>query len=295
MVDEDVVEQIRIALEDSDRVDARRIAVDSTEEEVVLQGAVASPEEGAAAAVLAEGYWTRVVNRLQVDVNLREGAADPVATEPATPAENEVLIGSTDMLSGPESTTETDMSRALEENLPWEPPTEPHMGPTDAEYAGAASDGTTEEVDTTDPAPDEVDRADYAAADLSQEELNLPPERVPSLDPEGVVDDRPTPDPVGVDSLGATPPEGADDFPEPVPGGGGGSGATGEGTAGGGSVADVPATESGAAGADTAAADPARAGTGGTMTDAGTHRGPQSREDEALREDFPEADPPDAS
>ena len=291
MVDEDMVEEIRAALEDSDRVDARRINVRASDREVVLEGSVSSPEEASAAGVIAEGYSTRVVSRLQVDANLREGTADPVDREAAVPADNEVLVGDADMLSGPDSATETDMSRAFEENVPWEPPTEPHLAPTDSEYASGASEGGPEEVDTADPAPDEVARSDYAAADLSREELELPRERVPSLDPERVATEGPaTPDPLGVDSLGATTPDEPSPMPDPVPGGGAGVGATGEGTAGGGSVSGTPATETGAAGADTAGADPVRS-TGGTMTDAGTHRGPQARPDEAIREDFPDADP----
>lgn len=62
-----------------------------------------------------------------------------------------------------------------------------------------------------------------------------------------------------------------------------------EAAAAGGPVSGVPATETGSLGGDTAAADPARS-TGGTMTDAGTDRGPQSREDPPLREDFPDRD-----
>jgi hypothetical protein len=49
----------------------------------------------------------------------------------------------------------------------------------------------------------------------------------------------------------------------------------------------VTPTEDGVAlkGADAADADPVRS-TGGAMTEAGTERGPQAREDEAVREDF---------
>ena len=290
-MDPETIAEIQAALRDSERVDARRIQVGSDGETVVLRGSVSSADEASAAALLAEGYATTVASELLVDPNLREGAVDARDTEKTVPAENEILVGDADMLAGPETRIETNMDRALEENVPWDPPTEPHLAPADAEYGGATSEGGPEPVDTSDPDPAEVSRADYAAADLSREELELPPERVPSLDPEGVQpSDRPTPDPLGIDGLGATTPDEPEPFPEQVPGTAQGPGAVGEGTAGGGSVSGVPATETGARGADTNAADPVRS-TGGSMTDAGTSRGPEARPDEALREDFPHADP----
>ncbi|MDQ4143919.1 MAG: BON domain-containing protein [Actinomycetota bacterium] len=290
-MDPEMLEEIQAALQESDRVDARRVQVEARGDAVVLRGSVATADEASAATLIAEGYATSVVPELFVDSNLREGAVDPHETEQAIPAENEILIGDPDLLAGPDSKIETDMSRALEENVPWDPPTEPHLAPADGEYGGAASEGGPEPIDTSDPDPAEVSRADYAAADLSQEELLLPPERVPSLDPEGVQPPAEAePDPIGIDSFGATPPEEPEPFPEQVPGTGQGLGGVGEGTAGGGSISGVPATETGARGVDTAAADPVRS-TGGSMTDAGTSRGPQARPDEPLREDFPDSDP----
>ena len=293
-MDPEIVEQIEAALRDSPRVDDRRVHIEPGDESVVLRGSVSSAEEASAATLIAEGFATSVVSELHVDPNLREGIVEPRDTEDAIPAQNEILVGDADMLAGPEAKVETDLSRALEENVPWDPPTEPHLAPSDAEYGGAASEGGPEPIDTSDPDPDGVDRADYAAADLSREELDLPPERVPSLDPEGVQPaSSAEPDPIGVDSLGASPPEEPEPFPEQVPGTAQGIGGVGEGTAGGGGLSGEPATETGAKGADTAAADPARS-TGGTMTDAGTSRGPQARPDEPLREDFPDADPDDS-
>ncbi|MDQ4095797.1 MAG: BON domain-containing protein [Actinomycetota bacterium] len=290
-MDPETIDEIQAALNDSDRVDARRIQVEPKGEGVLLRGSVSSADEASAAALIAEGYATLVTSELFVDPNLREGAVDAHESEEAVPAENEILVGDTDMLAGPETRIETDMDRALEENVPWDPPTEPHLAPAGAEYGGATSEGGPEPIDTSDPDPAEVSRADYAAADLSQEELELPPERVPSLDPEGVQPPaEPTPDPIGVDGLGATTPDEPEPFPEQVPGTGQGLGGVGEGTAGGGSISGVPATETGARGADTKAADPARS-TGGSMTDAGTSRGPEARPDEPLREDFPSPDP----
>lgn len=288
-LDPDVLAEIKVALEDSDRVDARRIVLTPGEDGVVLRGAVASSEEATAAAMIAETRAEKVANELTIDPGLREGAVDPVSVERAQPAEGEVLIGSTDMLAGPEAEIGSDLGRALEENEPWNPPDEPHLAPTRDEYGGEASPGALSGDEETAPLdPDLAHREDYAAADLSREELTADG-AAPSLDPQGVQSSSlAQPDPVGREELGGTTPDDPAPFPERVPGSPAGVGATGEGTAGGGSVAGVPATETGARGADTASADPVRS-TGGTMSDAGTERGPQSREDESLREDFPDA------
>ena len=292
-MDPELIEQIQVALQESDRVDESRLQVEGRDDTVVLRGSVSSADEASAATLIAEAYAPSVVPELLVDPNLREGVVTPQDHEQAVPAENEILIGDTDMLAGPDDKIETDVSRALEENVPWDPPTEPHLAPADAEYGGAVSEGGPAPIDNADPDPDRVDRSDYAAADLSREELELPPERVPSLDPERVQPPSTAePDPIGIDSLGATPPDEPEPFPPQVPGASQGIGGVGEGSAGGGGVSGEPATETGAKGVDTASADPARS-TGGSMTDAGTSRGPQSRSDEPLREDFPEADPPE--
>ncbi len=290
MVDDEILEYVRAALEEADGVDHRRISVERRDDAVVLSGAVSTAEESSLASLLAENHAASVVNELLVDANLREGTVDPVDREMAVPAENEVLIGSPDMLAGPDAAIETDISRALEENVPWEPPDEPHLAPTAAEYGSAMSEGSPEGTEDEDPDPATVSRADFAAADLTQEDLLLPPERVPSLDPEGVVaPPLAEPDPIGVDSFGNSPPEELEPMAVQEPDTPQGPGATGEGTAGGGSISGTPATETGARGLDTAAADPVRS-TGGSMTDAGTERGPQAREDESLREEFAQRD-----
>lgn len=290
LVEEEILGRARAALEEAEGVDHTRISIEERGEGVALVGAVSTPEESSLASLLAEHHAAEVVNELRVDPNLREGTTPPTDAEQAVPAENEVLIGSTDMLAGPDAGIETDMSRALEENVPWEPPDEPHLAPTEAEYGSALSEGSAAGVDQDDPDPATVGRADFAAADLTQEDLSLPPERVPSLDPEGVAPPPGAePDPLGADSFGSSPPEDLEPYPLQIPDTPQGVGATGEGTAGGGGTSGVPATETGATGADTAAADPVRS-TGGTMTDSGTERGPQAREDEPLREDFAQRD-----
>jgi hypothetical protein len=287
-LDPEILDEIKLALEDSDRVDATRIVLESDETGVILRGAVASSDEASAAALIAEARADNVANELTIDPALREGIEAPLSVEPVQPAENEVLVGSTDMLAGPDAAMETDLGRALEENVPWTPPDEPQMAPTEEEYGGATSPGALDSPSGEDPDPDLVHREDYAAADLSREDLTAPG-AAPSLDPQGV---QPSSlaqaDPVGLEEGGEAPPDDPEPFPPQVPGASTGIGGVGEGTAGGGSVSGVPATETGARGADTAAADPARS-TGGTMSDAGTERGPQAREDEALREDFPDS------
>ena len=291
MIDRDDLAVIRERLEESDRIDARLIELEADGDAVVLRGSVAAPEEAEAAALLVGQFADQVVNDLRIDPNLREGTDEPLDVERAVPIENEILVGSTDMLAGPDAQISSDISESLQENEPWDPPDEPQLAPVADEYAGAASPGGGGDVADADPAED-VPSSDYAAADLSREDLEAGAHGapVPSLDPASVAEPSlATPDPAGVDQLGRRPPEGADDFPPLVPGTEPGPGATGEGTAGGGSLSGVPATETGAAGADTSSADPARE-TGGSMSDAGTDRGPESREDPPLREDFPSKD-----
>ncbi|HEV2756869.1 MAG TPA: BON domain-containing protein [Actinomycetota bacterium] len=283
------VEEIREALAQSDKVDDRRVDVSVDGPTVVLRGSVAESAEAHLAEMIAGRFTPDVRNELRIDGGLREGADDPQPVEEAIPAESEILVGSTDMLAGPnQGSMVSDVAQALEENEPWDPPDEPSLAGTPAEVRDASGFGDGGAVDESDdtPADDELP----AAADLTYQDLQASAAGAapPSLDetatpPRDVAE----PDPVGVDPLGHTPPEGADDFPPLVPGTETGIGGVGEGTAGGGSVSGVPATETGSLGADTAAADPVRS-TDGTMTDAGTDRGPQSREDPPLREDFPD-------
>lgn len=292
--DEDLME-IRAVLDESDRVDATYIRLATSNDAVVLRGSVATAEEATAAEILVSEYAADVINELRVDRGLREGAVDPIATEPATPPADEVLVGDVDMLAGPDAAVTDDLSVALEENEPWDPPDEPSLAPTVAEYRGDLSFGDGGPLDE-EQALDErgMDETDMSAADLSQEDLEAAAHgaTVPSLDPEAVAPGATdATEPRSVDPFGYSPPEGADEMPDRVPGTSAGHGAVGESTQGGGSVGSVPATETGASGADTAAADPVRAGTGGTMTDSGTARGPEAKDDPAIREDFPERSP----
>jgi hypothetical protein len=269
-------------------IDASRIEVSVDGTSVVLRGSVADSSHGHLAELLVGRYTSDVRNELRVDAGFREGADEPQPVEEAVPAEGEILVGSTDMLSGPDAAITSDVNRAFEESEPWDPPDEPSLASTPAELRGTSGFGDGGPVDEVADGAGADERP--AAADLTRQDLDASAAGAapPSIDETAVPPrDVAGPDPAGVDPLGHTPPDGADDFPPPVPGTESGIGGVGEGTAGGGSISGVPATETGALGADTATADPVRS-TGGTMSDAGTDRGPQSREDPPLREDFPD-------
>jgi hypothetical protein len=135
-VEVEVLEQIRERLRVSTRVDDERIEVAGRDDDVVLLGAVASPEEATVAGQLAGEYAASVVNQLQLDRGLREVAEAPPDTEPAAPAADEVLVGSTDMLAGPGSAPTEDLAEALDENEPWTPPDVPQLAPTVTEQRG---------------------------------------------------------------------------------------------------------------------------------------------------------------
>jgi hypothetical protein len=194
-VDADVLEQIRERLRVSTRVGDDRIEVATRDDDVVLLGAVASPEESTVAGQLAEEYATSVVNELQIDRGLREGFDDdPMDTEPASPAGDEVLIGSTDMLAGPDAAPTEDLAEALDENEPWSPPDVPQLAPTATEQRGgwarenALALSEWEEGGDPDDLLDEEDRAardGVSAPDLAPADLERAAEggQLPSLDP----------------------------------------------------------------------------------------------------------------
>jgi hypothetical protein len=299
-VDADVLERIRERLRVSTRVGDDRIRVAARGDDVVLLGAVASPEEATVAAQLAEQYATAVVNELQVDQGLREGPEQqPAATEPAAPADDEVLVGSTDMLAGPDAAPTGDLAEALDENEPWAPPDVPQLAPTRVEERGGVSPSdrvvleSWEESHPNDPDDllDEEDRADQerpAAPDLTAADLRRAGEGhpLPSLDPTAASPTaEPDRDPASIDPT-ARP--AGDDMVEQVPGTPKGPGAVGEPTTEGGALGGTPAVETGAIGADTAPSDPSRDASGGVQKIAGTDRGPAADEDRAIREEIPD-------
>ncbi|HZA84732.1 MAG TPA: BON domain-containing protein, partial [Actinomycetes bacterium] len=193
-VDFDVLEQIRERLRVSTRVGDERIEVAARDDDVVLLGAVATPEEATVAGQLAEEYATSVVNELQVDRGLREGIEEPLDAEPASPAGDEVLIGSTDMLAGPDAAPTQDLAEALDENEPWMPPDVPQLAPTVTEQRGGvdpenrlALSEWEEEGGDPDDLLDEEDRAardGRSAPDLAPADLERAAEghQLPSLD-----------------------------------------------------------------------------------------------------------------
>jgi hypothetical protein len=293
-VDVDVLERIRERLRVSTRVDDERIEVATRDDDVVLLGAVASPEEATVAGQLAEEYADSVVNELQIDRGLREMVEEPLDTEPASPAQDEVLVGSTDMLAGPDSAATEDLAEALDENEPWTPPDVPQLAPTVTEQRGGvpAEDRLAlEEWDEAGGEPDDLlDEEDRAASegssapDLAEAELERAAEggELPSLDPTAAT---PGGDPEAEPSPAETGGWG-EDMVEQVPGTAKGPGVVGEPDIEGGALGGIPALETGAIGADTAPSDPTRDASGGVQKMAGTDRGPAAPEDRAVRQEI---------
>jgi hypothetical protein len=135
------LEEVSAALHDDEGVDDRRLVLAMRDASLVVGGSVASREEADRALLVAERFGMAVVDRLQVDPALREGAERRPPTEEAEPAEDELLVGGTDMGSGPESEITDDVARSLEENEPLEPPEEPLFPPTPAESRRARGAG----------------------------------------------------------------------------------------------------------------------------------------------------------
>jgi BON domain len=253
-VDGEVLERIRERLRVSTRIGDERIEVATRDDDVVLLGAVASPEEATVAGQLAEQYATSVVNELQVDRGLREGAEEPRDTEPASPAGDEVLIGSTDMLAGPDAAPVEDLAEALAENEPWTPPDVPQLAPTATEQRGgwaredalalsewedAGGDPDDLQDDEDRAARDGVSAPDLAAADLDRAAEGG---QLPSLDPTAATpggDPEAEPEPFDSGTW-------ADDMVEQVPGTAKGPGAVGEYETEGGELGGTPAPETGA-------------------------------------------------
>lgn len=184
----EVFDRILAALEGSDRIDASRIDLEFEGDEVVVSGAVASAEEATWVETVVARFASNVTNNLRVDRGLREGIVEPTAAEPVVPAEGEVLVGSTDMLAGPEAEVTSDISIALQENVPWDPPEEPLLAPTASEYGGEVSFGDGDPGAAGEDVPATVDPGDFSAPDLTKEDLEAAAKGspVPSLDPDYV-------------------------------------------------------------------------------------------------------------
>jgi hypothetical protein len=238
-----------------------------------------------------------VVNELEVDRGLREGLEEPVATEPASPAGDEVLVGDTDMLAGPDTAPTEDLAEALDENEPWSAPDVPQLAPTATEQRGGwarenalALSEWEDAGGDPDDLLDEEDRAardGLSAPDLAQADLERAGDggQLPSLDPTAAA--------VGDPETELSPAESGawgEDMVGQVPGTAKGPGAVGEYETDGGELGGTPALETGAIGADTAPSDPARDASGGVQKVAGTDRGPAAPDDRAVRGEIEDDD-----
>jgi hypothetical protein len=300
-VDPDDLERIRERLRVSTRVAADDVRVGARGADVVLQGAVPSAEEATVAEQLAGEYVDSVVNELQVDRGLREGLERPPAGEPTSVPDDELLVGGTDMLAGPEAVVTADLAQALDESEPWTPPDVPQLAPTAVEQrsgvdpaeglrlGGGAGEDADELLDE-----EELDaRAGPSAPDLDRADLERAAagHPLPALDP-AAAGGEPGGDPTARDPVAGTGGDG-EDMVKQVPGTAKGPGAVAEQTGGGGALGGTAATETGASGADTAAADPARGASGGAQRVAGADQGPVPGPDDdpAIRAE-PSAEPP---
>lgn len=200
------LDEVTRALHDDEGVDDSRVVLAMRNDALVVGGSVASPEEADRALLVAERFGVPVVDRLQIDPALREGTGRPPLAEEIEPIdEDEVLVGSTDMLAGPDAEITDDVTRSLEENEPLEPPEEPLFPATPAEVRNARTPGRPEmDVD----AGEAVDDERPAAADLTEQDLREAAEGrpLPSLDPElDATAEDPGAGPGGVDELGDSP------------------------------------------------------------------------------------------
>jgi hypothetical protein len=180
----DEVEAIRAALEESPRVDERRISVQIEHGEVVLRGAVATPREASVAALIAEREVPEAINAIQIDPALREGVGEPDPPDP---------LDDIDRLEPEDTGMTTDLDEALDENEPYEPPDEPFLGGPDHEEPDAEPLPGTVDADEPDLDPITQDeRVGPAAADLTAEDLREAAEGggdLPSLDPDARPED----------------------------------------------------------------------------------------------------------
>lgn len=169
MAPDDTLARIRAALDASDRVDAGRVEIVRDGEEVVLRGAVATPEEASVAAMVAEQDVERVRNELRVDAGLREGTSDAHGPRPGQPEPEPAR--SPEIPGQPTDDPTTDVAEALGENRAWQPPDAPSFAPTRAEERGRLTRDTTAVPAAPEGDVDDPDAVEPSAADLSAAEL----------------------------------------------------------------------------------------------------------------------------
>lgn len=129
--DEETLARIRTALANAERVDSSRVEVGREGQEVVLRGAVATPEEATVAALLAERDAARVRSELHVDAGLREATSAGAALAPGTP--DPAPQRSPEDPTQPADDLTSSVEEALGENIAWDPPDAPSFAPTRAE------------------------------------------------------------------------------------------------------------------------------------------------------------------
>jgi hypothetical protein len=208
------LEEIAADLHDDDGVDDRRVVLAAEGDALVVGGSVATQEEADRALLVAERSGAQVVDRLQIDPAVREGIEEPSRAEEIEPLEDEVLVGGTDMLAGPDTEFTDDLQASLDENEPLEPPEEPLFPSTQGEARNAEPWKVEEDADPElDVDLDDVTEDDRpAAADLTEQDLREAAEGrpLPPLDPDldaTAEDLDPATGPGGVDELGDSPRE----------------------------------------------------------------------------------------
>jgi hypothetical protein len=181
------LDEVADALREDEGVDTRRVRLAMHDDELVLGGSVASPEEADRALDIAEQSGLPVVNELEVDPALREGAEDPCLVEEVDPAEGELLVGGDDLRPYPDGRNDDLTGTDEDENEPMDPPDEPLFPRTPIEDRGALTPGRpAPEVDELGGAEELGGDDRPAAADLTEEDLRWAAAggRLPSLDPE---------------------------------------------------------------------------------------------------------------
>lgn len=168
-VDDETLARIRSALRDAERVDAGRVEVTRDGGDVVLRGAVATPEEATVAALIAEQDVESVRNDLRVDPGLREATSQGAPPPPGQPAP--APQRSPEDPSQPADDLTTDVSEALGESLAWDPPDAPATAPTASEQRGRVPRDVTAQPAAPEGTVDDADEVEPSAGDLSAAEL----------------------------------------------------------------------------------------------------------------------------